>query len=389
MSPDPIDLLERHRPVLKYDSQESYFADSAAEWTDNPGNRLQRADGTVIAEQGKGLSLAFLGEQYDRRTARKTDVISNPGKTYREEARRLHDDPRYGNRMYGHVAHDANGDIWLQYWFFYFYNDYNLIGHIIRAGLHEGDWEMVQLHVVDGGPDLAVYAQHRRAEARDWRQVDVAPGTERPVVYVARGSHASYFTPGPHWTGFWFDWADGARPRSPEVALEIVDETKPEWHWVRWPGLWGDTKPGNRPMDSPSPIGPGVHPQWDEPLALLPAGAAAPVQAPRQALPPRPGVAAAWDGERIVVRYDVSPSADGAWPVGIAVTLNSPDETAPPTTESFPITEGRSSGEVELATAVDPARTYDIHASVVTADGHASGSVRVDLPPRSVGRVDE
>jgi hypothetical protein len=43
------ELLERHKPFLKYDSQESYFADSAAEWTDNPGNQLARADGTVLA----------------------------------------------------------------------------------------------------------------------------------------------------------------------------------------------------------------------------------------------------------------------------------------------------------------------------------------------------
>ena len=39
------DLLRRHQPGLKYDSMEQYFCDSAAEWTDNPGNELRRADG--------------------------------------------------------------------------------------------------------------------------------------------------------------------------------------------------------------------------------------------------------------------------------------------------------------------------------------------------------
>ena len=47
--PDPEDLLRRHTPVLRYDSQEPYFADAASEWTDNPGNQLRRAEGTVIA----------------------------------------------------------------------------------------------------------------------------------------------------------------------------------------------------------------------------------------------------------------------------------------------------------------------------------------------------
>src|SRR4051812_37521270 len=42
-------------------------------------------------------------------------------------------------------------------------------------------------------PDLAVYAQHAGGESRHWAQVDLVPGTQRPIVYVARGSHASYF----------------------------------------------------------------------------------------------------------------------------------------------------------------------------------------------------
>ncbi len=37
------DLLKRFQPQLRYDSQEAFFADSAAEWTDNPGNELRRA----------------------------------------------------------------------------------------------------------------------------------------------------------------------------------------------------------------------------------------------------------------------------------------------------------------------------------------------------------
>ena len=62
---DPQDLLQRHIPLLRYDSQEPYFADAASEWTDNPGNQLRRADGTVIAaatppgDQPR-LSLSFL-----------------------------------------------------------------------------------------------------------------------------------------------------------------------------------------------------------------------------------------------------------------------------------------------------------------------------------------
>src|SRR5205823_10030526 len=54
------DLLARFAPCLRYDSLEGYFADSAEEWTANPGNRLKRAEGTVVATAGDGLSLALL-----------------------------------------------------------------------------------------------------------------------------------------------------------------------------------------------------------------------------------------------------------------------------------------------------------------------------------------
>ena len=39
--------------------------------------------------------------------------------------------------MYGHAVVDSNDDLWLQYWFWYFFNDYNLIRSFLKAGLHE------------------------------------------------------------------------------------------------------------------------------------------------------------------------------------------------------------------------------------------------------------
>jgi hypothetical protein len=66
--PDHEELLARHKPVLKHDSHEAYFADSAAEWTDNPANRLNRADGSLIASASPAhgeqrLRLGFLGKE--------------------------------------------------------------------------------------------------------------------------------------------------------------------------------------------------------------------------------------------------------------------------------------------------------------------------------------
>jgi hypothetical protein len=378
---DPGALLQRFRPVLKYDSQESYFADAAAEWTDNPGNRLLRTDGTVLAAEGDGLTLAFLGKQYAGGAgAVKTDVISDPTRKYREQARAIHERPGYANHMYGHAARDTKGDLWLQYWFFYFYNDYNLIGHIIGAGLHEGDWEMIELHLEGESPDLAAYAQHKGAETRPWRQVDLLPGTQRPIVYVARGSHAAYFEPGTHWTGHWFDNADGKR-RSPDVQLDVVEVEDDAWRWIFWPGHWGDTKAAGSPLDSDSPVGPGAHEQWHDPLVLVDKARARRTgpAAPRPTPPPPPRVSARWEDGRIRIDYEVFPSARGAVPNGLAITINSPGEKAPPTTQQFPIQA--ATGTVDVGAATNPALRYDIYASAATPDGLASESVRFDLDP--------
>jgi hypothetical protein len=383
MSTD-AELLEQYKPFLKYDSHEAYFADSAAEWTDNPGNRLMRSDGTVLATAENGLGLAFLGATYaPNAAAAKTDVIGDPSGDYAKQARRLHALPDYANRVYGHVVDDAAGDRWLQYWFFYFYNDYNLIGTFLKAGLHEGDWEMIQVRLHDGAPDLAVYCQHAGASSRDWRQVDRLPGSERPIVYVARGSHASYFEPGTHWTGHWFDHADGKR-RSPELALETVDENDVAWRWMQWPGRWGDTKGTGNPLDSDSPPGPASHKQWRNPAALLAdeeALVAEPLAAERPVPPPAPVVSAEWADGRIRVHYRVAAGASGKAPVGIVVTTNSPDDPEPPTTETFPI--DTTEGDVVVSAPADPASSYDIYVSVAAADGLASESVRCDLGPIS------
>jgi hypothetical protein len=382
----PEQLLKRHLPILKYDSQEMYFADSAAVWTDNPGNRLERDDGQVLATAGDGLSLDFLAKSYlGGSTAKETDRISDTSKEYEQDSRALHAKRKYANRVYGHYVADGGGDVWLQYWFFYFYNDYNLIGPFIHAGRHEGDWEMIQIHLSSEAPDNAVFAQHAVAEGRDWRQVDLVPGTQRPIVYVARGSHASYFEPGTQWTGHWFDHADGKR-RSPRLKLVVVDTSQPEFGWIYWPGRWGDTDAGDNPLDSNSPTGPGAHGQWDDPLKLEGSARAhakeqAGPEGPPPIPPPPPRITAEWHDGKIRLDYQVFPKAGGPAPDGLVVTVNSPDEHDPPTTERFPIDE--ATGEVELSTPVDPSHRYDLFASAATPDALASESVRVDLEPQT------
>lgn len=130
---------------------------------------------------------------------------------------------------------------------FYFFNDYQLAWGI---GVHEGDWEMIQVRMkpeasdeaAGGGsaePDIAVYAQHNFCEIRPWRevrrlaqeqtdeQVQVTPGAgDRPLVFVGRGSHASFFEPGFHATDF-YDITNGKRRSKTGARLEVIGEPRP------------------------------------------------------------------------------------------------------------------------------------------------------------------
>jgi hypothetical protein len=385
---DPAELLQRHVPLLRYDSQEPYFADAAAEWTDNPGNQLRRADGTLLAAANPTggqaqLSLDFLGPRNyaNNQQASHDDFIGDPSHNYVAQAQALHAKPQYANRVYGHCVKGGDNRLWLAYWFFYFYNDYNLIGPLIKAGLHEGDWEMIQLRLDPAGqvPDLAVYAQHTHADQRPWNEVKRVG--DQPVVYPARGSHASYFSDGVHWTGAWFDFADGERP-GPALQLHIISDTAGADGWAVWPGSWGGTKPpdgGINPLDDSSPRGPGGHSQYLHPEKLLQTATehiAALVPPPPAAAPaPAPAIAVAIDGHDLEITYDTHVEN----PVGLVVTIGDPNNPNPPEIHRIPI--DAPSGTAGIAGAA-PEQPETVQVSTATHDGAASpaASVTVGAP---------
>ena len=122
------------------------------------------------------------------------------------------------------VVYGRRAGSWLQYWMLFEYNSQDR--GLLRTGRHEGDWEMIQLRLRRGRPVQAVYAQHSGAESCGFRWA--ARGGERPVVQLARGSHAAYFRtglrdrtwPDPN------DEADGAGPRM-RPRLVRIDESPP------------------------------------------------------------------------------------------------------------------------------------------------------------------
>ena len=145
-----------------------------------------------------------------------------------------HDTPVTG---YHRVVKRANL-WWHQFWVWYLYNPWEILG----AGRHEGDWEFVQTGCVDQAgnkPVLMTASQHRTGEKREFWRCELVAG--RPVIYVALGSHANFFTPGNRGE----DVADG------EGDLLADIEWRDFGDWADWAGRWGNSTGAGRSPESP------------------------------------------------------------------------------------------------------------------------------------------
>lgn len=168
--------------------------------------------------------------------------------------------------VYGRVTPATGDGTWLQYWLFYARQDQDR--GIVRTGRHAGDWEMVQLRLDPRGrPTQAVYAQHSGAERCSWSEVQRRDG--HPVVYSARGSHASYLRPGVRDRMF-PDPNDEADGRGPASHPRLVRVTATSPRWMTYRGPWGGAHarwwvPG----EQDSPPGPAFQQQgrWSDPDA--------------------------------------------------------------------------------------------------------------------------
>ena len=127
---------------------------------------------------------------------------------------------------------------WHQFWLWYLYNPWEIAG----IGRHEGDWEFVQTACVDKAgnrPVLMTASQHRTGEKREFWRCELDGG--RPMIYVARHSHANFFTPGDRGE----DVADGRGDRLDEIDWRDFGD------WADWPGMWGNSTGAGRSPESP------------------------------------------------------------------------------------------------------------------------------------------
>jgi len=136
----------------------------------------------------------------------------------------------------------------IQYWFHYLYNH--------RAGFnHEGEWEMIEviLEYDDAilrnnefpKPQIVAYSQHKWGETHRWSDSIIEKKGHHPIVYVAWGTHASYFDGSGILPNTIPDHRNkGIEVNYNELNLELLDNKE----WLDFSGKWGgdDNSPPGR-----------------------------------------------------------------------------------------------------------------------------------------------
>jgi hypothetical protein len=197
---------------------------------------------------------------------------------------------------YRRTTHE--GRWYWDYWWFLRYNDYSGLGDACGyfCADHEGDWEGITVvTTASESPEIiaALYAAHADRVLVDGALLPRAGN--HPLVFVAKGTHASY----PFWcAGACHQYArrageplpethhDGAVPWGPNADAECARYTcvrpLPEvgrpgpralplaGRWAGWPGMWGGScAHGCKDLvhGEPSPRSPGVQTRFRCPWA--------------------------------------------------------------------------------------------------------------------------
>lgn len=203
------------------------------------------------------------------------DGLDDANGSHQYYKQKIRNDPDNASVVYARIWRGGGRTV-IQYWLYYYYNSWGHQGGLgMGFGLHEGDWEMVQV-VLDGNeqPLYAVFAQHlalpapylnfNGASKKEWNDLarDTANG-DHPIVYVALGSHASYFGPYPYLYAYDHTASETAALLRP--AVRLLDEHGAD-RWVSYQGKWG--QPSRALSFLGGPPSPGRQGEkWSSPLS--------------------------------------------------------------------------------------------------------------------------
>jgi hypothetical protein len=159
------------------------------------------------------------------------------------------------------VYYEAVDRHYITYWFFYAFNDGPTQGKLDKVDDHEGDWERICVRLDSNNRATEVaYYQHEGHKTLPWRSVPKS-GETHPVVYSARGSHASYESAGAkpiykEIKGKQIQIATDQASRGTQWSTEqhLTDARSEDWYG--YGGAWGEV--GDAEMTT-GPQGPSRH----------------------------------------------------------------------------------------------------------------------------------
>lgn len=273
-------LLARHAPVLRLHPNERLSPVPADGFLTDSDLQVRAPDGTWQVSKIP-LPQAGPAARLDQRLCRAVDGPAALDCYVAGE--RAH---AAAPTVYGAVFRTRDR-IALQYWLFYPVNTFSISSPKgIFWQSHEGDWEAVTV-LLDRRerPALVGLSEHCAGARREWNRTERRGS--RPVVYVALGSHANYFTPGnkPLVRSCWpsqavaladaykvplFDRAARGQTVVPTVSRVVAATPS----WLAFAGTWGEDQYVSLPNIAPLPYGtgprgPAYHRLWRQPIATV------------------------------------------------------------------------------------------------------------------------
>lgn len=276
------ELVERYLPVIYVREQEADCArppEAGEPYRPVPVELVLGNDAVLLRDGANGDAVLGEGVEGPELATYGEDVYldfpgdpRSPDCVYETDERQWTTDEGHTPTTYARVVADPeNNRLVVQYWFFWYFNDWN--------NTHEADWEMIQIMWDDAStaeealaqdPDRTAYSQHSAGERGTWgdEKIELEDGTH-PRVYPGSGSHASFYSSrtflqwGENNSGFGCDITADASVRVDLTSVQVVEPIDPtgEFAWVLFPGRWGE-----RQISVFNGVnGPGYNMRWIDP----------------------------------------------------------------------------------------------------------------------------
>ena len=256
VSPAEQALAERFRPVLNMTAQEHpcdkagdvYFPTTVDFVMNNPDIQLKSAEtGAVLASPFTAQDLAAAGANTN------LDFPGDPRQpecAYEDYFLQMKEQYDLKPTTYAHFYYDpVEGKVWLEYWFYYYFNDWN--------DTHESDWEMLLMsfnattaeEALTMTPSFVGYAQHGGGETSTWTSDKLSKqDPDRVIAYASAGSHATYYT-----ASTYIGWGEDGTAFGCDKTLapynqydldvvvipSVIDPDGP-FAWALYQGRWGE-----------------------------------------------------------------------------------------------------------------------------------------------------